>query len=222
MVHMPNMPRILLAATAAVWLGSAQAHQDEDHVPADAGTPSDTGQAATTAITDPSAMPFPVDLGGSFSLVDHNGLRRTDKDFRGDYMLVFFGYVNCQSMCTVALHRIAKAVDKLGDDAKRLQAVMITVDPENDTPEVMRAELAKLHPRLLGLTGSADELAEAYDAYRIKPGAVGADAHGNTVINHTSYAYLTGPKGKMLTLLPPILGPERMAEILAKYMSAEG
>ncbi len=191
---------------------TSYAHQGEDH----------TGNGVTNLDTSSgkaSFNPFPVKLGGSFNLIDHNGVARSELDFPGKYLLVFFGYANCKSMCTVGLRRMGEAIDALGDGGKDIQPVMITVDPANDTPEVMKKALPEIHPNLLGLTGSANALAQAYDAYKIKPGEVGPDADGDMVIDHTSYIYLMGPNGEFLTLIPPIIGGERMGEIIANYMA---
>ncbi|MEE8285144.1 MAG: SCO family protein [Gammaproteobacteria bacterium] len=167
-------------------------------------------------------LAFSLDVGGAFRLVDHNGVPRSDQDFYGRYLLVFFGYANCRSMCPVGLRRMAQAVDKLGETADAVQPVMITVDPDNDTPAVMRRELAKIQSRLLGLTGSQEALDAVYRAYRLKPEHVGTDLAGNTVISHSSYIYLMAPDGTLATLIPPILSPRRMSEIIATYIAGEG
>ena len=176
-----------------------------------------TNLDADSVATIPDA--FPVNLGGPFELIDHNGALRTDRDFPGQYLLVFFGYANCKSMCPVGLRRMTEAIEHLGEIGNAIQPLMITVDPDNDTQETMRAALPKIHPRLLGLTGSAQALAQAYDAYKIGPSNVGADPEGDMVVNHTSYIYLVGPDGKFLTLIPPIIASERMGEIILKYLS---
>jgi protein SCO1/2 len=109
-------------------------------------------------------------------------------------------------------------VDALGAAGKAVQPVMITVDPDHDTPEVLRRELEKIHPRLLGLTGSRQALDIAYRAYRLKPELVGTDLAGNTVVSHSSYIYLMERDGTLATLFPPILSPQRMSEIIASYL----
>ncbi|MDH3376947.1 MAG: SCO family protein [Gammaproteobacteria bacterium] len=162
---------------------------------------------------------FPVNLGGPFKLIDHHGATRTDHDFPGQYLLIFFGYANCKSMCMVGLRRMTEAIEHLGKKGDAIQPLMITVDPDNDTQQTMREALPKIHPRLLGLTGSSQALAQAYDAYKMKPRSIGLDPEGDTVVNHTSYIYLVGLDGKFLTLIPPIIASERIAEIILKYLS---
>lgn len=187
-------------------------------------TPAVAHQSGGVTTLNPDAVAtlpdaFPVKLGGPFELIDHHGATRTDRDFPGQYLLVFFGYANCKSMCTVGLRRMTEAIEHLGESGNSIQPLMITVDPDNDTQEVMRQALPKIHPRLLGLTGSQEALAQAYSAYKIKPNNVGVDSEGDMVINHTSYIYLVGPDGAFLTLIPPILASERMGEIILKYLS---
>jgi protein SCO1/2 len=205
-------PGIVLAAALFSWAGSPAAHQGEDHTGNDVVTV-DTQSKLTLPET------FPVDLSGPFNLIDHNGVPRSERDFEGKHLLIFFGYAHCKSMCTVGLRRIGEALDSLGDTGKDIQPIMITVDPDNDTQEVMKQALAEIHPRLLGLTGSKDALAQAYRAFHIKPTEVGEDPEGDMVINHTSYVYLMSPHGEFLTLMPPILSGERMGEIIANYIS---
>ena len=95
---------------------------------------------------------------------------------------------------------------------------MITVDPRRDTVATMGPALAKFHPRLRGLTGSDKALAAARAAFQVDTAEVLTDADGNPVYSHGSFIYLIGADGKVRTVLPPILGPERMAEIIASYL----
>ena len=164
------------------------------------------------------ADPFPVQLGGPFDLIDHNGDRRTEKDFLGRHLLVFFGYANCPGICSAALPSMAAAVDGLGDAGEQVQPVLITVDPEWDTPEEMRRVLSEIHPRILGLTGEEEDLAAVREAYQIEFSKVGDDIFGKPIYSHGGYVYLMGPDGTLETILPPILSAEAMAEIIRGYI----
>lgn len=164
-------------------------------------------------------MPFPVQLGGPFDLVDHFGNRRTEKDFLGRHLLVFFGYANCPGICSAALPSMAKAVDTLGDAADSVQPVLVTVDPEWDTPDEMRRVLSELHPRILGLTGDEEALAAVREAYQITFSKVGDDIFGKPIYSHGGYVYLMGPDGELEAVIPPILSPEQMAAIIRDYVS---
>lgn len=162
--------------------------------------------------------PFGSKIGGSFELVDHHGQDVTDEDFHGRHLLVFFGYANCPGICSAALPLMGQAIDELGDEADKLQPVLITVDPKWDTPPEMKRALANIHPRLLGLTGTMDQLTKAHDAYQVKFELLGEDWNGDPMYSHGSYIYLMGPDGEFQTLVPPILAPEKLAEIIQSYL----
>ena len=160
---------------------------------------------------------FPVDIRAEFALTDHTGRAVTQADFAGRHTAVFFGYANCKAICAVALPRLGQALDLLGPDGMDLTPLVITVDPDFDTVETMGPALAKWHPRLVGLTGSEDALAAARTAFQVEREKI-FDGPEGPVYAHGSFIYLIGPDGKVDTLLPPILGPERMAEIIRSYL----
>ena len=135
-------------------------------------------------------------IGGPFHLVDQNGQPRSDADFRGQYLLVFFGYTNCPDVCPTTLQTITTAMDKLGSDAAKVTPIFITVDPDRDTADVLKAYASNFHPRLVALTGSAAEIAAAAKAYRIYYAKVGEGADYS--MDHSSIVYLMGPDGKYL------------------------
>ena len=164
--------------------------------------------------------PFPADIGGSFALIDQTGKAVTDADFRGRYMLIFFGYAECDSICPVGLKRMAEAMDLLGAPGEQVQPILITVDPENDTPEVLAAFVTTIHPRLIGLTGDADAIAATMKSYKVSAKLLGQSWKGTPVISHGSYIYLMGPEGQLLTVLPPVLSSEAMAGIISRYLSS--
>ncbi len=206
----------VLAISALSW--NVLAHDLAQHaVPAPESASLIEESSALTA----GADDFPVNVGGEFELIDQYGKPRSSADYQGEHLLVFFGYLSCPFMCSQTLRSMAAALDTLGDKAERLNAVMITVDPENDTPEHLSAKMPKIHPRMMGLTGSAEQLERAYDAFRIEPKAVEAEWNGTAVISHASYIYLMGPDGRFRTLMPPILPPDTMAEIIGRYLESK-
>ena len=180
-------------------------------------TPAEAAHAAAS----PSATPFPVEISARFRLTDQTGREVTQADFAGRPMAIFFGYANCEAICSVALPRLAQALDllgeSLGEKAAELAPILITVDPARDTVEAIGPALARWHPRLIGLTGSEAALAEARAAFQVEAKKV-FDGPEGPVYAHGSFIYLVGPDGRVLTLLPPILGPERMAEVIAGYL----
>ncbi len=160
--------------------------------------------------------PLPFDVGGSFSLIDQRGETRTEDSFE-EPALLFFGYAQCQSICTVALPRMAETVDLLAEQGIKVQPVLVTVDPARDTPESLIKAAPSIHPRLVALTGSEDNLAAARKAFRVESELIGEDIEG-PLYAHGSFVYLLDAQGEVLTLLPPVLGAERMAEIAESYL----
>jgi protein SCO1/2 len=170
------------------------------------------------AVAQGPAAPFPFEIGGPFQLTDHRGREVSDEDFRGSYLLVFFGYTNCERICPVGLKNMVDALDLLGAAGAGVQPLLITVDPARDTVEVLAAYVAKIHPRLIGLTGTPEQLAAAAKAYRVESEEVGKSWKGEPVIAHGSYITLMGPEGRFATLLPPVLEPTAMARTIRKYL----
>lgn len=202
--------RLAFGLVLALAPGAAPAHDP---------APDKPGQAAseTQAPAAPSAA-FPFRIGGPFQLVDHTGQPVSDRDFHGSHLLVFFGYASCKSICPVALPAMAEALEILGADGAHIQPLFITVDPENDTPEVLAAFAVKIHPRLIGLTGSPEALHTVAKAYRTESKKVGQAWTGGPVFSHGSYIYLMAPDGAFATLLPPVMDPRTMASTIARYL----
>jgi protein SCO1/2 len=166
----------------------------------------------------PNTPGFPNIRGGDFRLLDGQGRVRTAKDPAGRPQLLFFGYATCQAICSVALPRIAEATDELERRGVAVTPVMITVDPARDTVETLEPVLRKHHPRFVGLTGSDAALAEAYGAFQVDRKVVFTHPDHGDIYAHGSYIYLLGADGRFLTLLPPVLGPERIAEVVKGYL----
>lgn len=188
---------------------AAAAHEDHRHA--------DAGQAAAAPLPETAGAPLPFEA--RFDLVDHRGRDVTARDFRGDYLLVFFGYANCEGICPVALPRMAAALDRLGPEAGRVQPLFVTVDPARDTPAALARKLPAIHPRLLGLTGTDRALTAARRAFGLRAEPVAEMPDGSPIYGHGSYIYLVGPAGGVLTLLPPVLDAERMAAIVRGYLT---
>ena len=107
------------------------------------------------------AKKFPALFGGSFTLIDHEGRKRTDRDFSGRFVLIYFGYTYCPDICPTGLQTLSTALDLLGERAEKIQPLFVSVDPERDTPEMLKSYVVNFHPRLLGLTGSEQQVREA-------------------------------------------------------------
>ncbi len=162
---------------------------------------------------------LPIDVGGDFELLNHHGNTITNSDYLGKHMLVFFGYTQCKNMCSLTLRRIGGALELLGSDLEQLTPLMITVDPEQDTPEVLATELEKYHSSIIGLTGTKDQLQAAYKAYKQAPNQLQDDWQGDATVSHRSYVFLMDAAGQLQTFFPPILNPQSMANILKKYIN---
>ncbi|WGH77735.1 SCO family protein [Jannaschia ovalis] len=176
--------------------------------------------AAAQQATVEAALPdtaFPTDFGGEYALVDHHGQPRDHTDPDGRIQLIFFGYANCQAICTVALPIMAEMTAALAANGIAVAPLVITVDPARDTVETMGPALARHAPGLTGLTGSEAELARARAAFHVERTALFEEPLGGTVYAHGSHIFVMDGDGGFLTLLPPILSTERMVEIVAGY-----
>jgi protein SCO1/2 len=160
-------------------------------------------------------------MGGPFTLTDQNGRRVSDRDFAGKYRLIYFGYSFCPDVCPVDMRVIGAGLRRFeANDAGRaatVQPIFITVDPERDTPAVLRQYVAAFHPRMIGLTGSAAEIAGVAGRYRINYERGSGSAAGY-LMNHTRNAILYGPDGDPLAIIPHDQGPEGVAAELGRWV----
>lgn len=159
-------------------------------------------------------------IGGPFSLIGTDGKRVTDKDFRGKLMLVFFGYTHCPDVCPTELQNMAEALDKLGPDANQVAPIFISVDPARDTPEALAAYVKNFGPRIIGLTGSADDIASAAKAYRVYFSSAEGGA-GNYTVDHSAFVYLMDREGNYLTHFMFNSPPETVAAAIKKHISGD-
>jgi cytochrome oxidase Cu insertion factor (SCO1/SenC/PrrC family) len=153
-------------------------------------------------------------IGGPFDLTDQNGTRRTDADFRGKLMLVYFGFTYCPDVCPTDLLQIALAVDQLGEPGEMVQPVFITVDPERDTPEHLKQYMALFHPRFVGLTGDAMAIGAAARAYRVYHKKIEWSDRSDYTVDHSAFIYLMGRDGEYLGFFPPGASAERLVETI--------
>jgi protein SCO1/2 len=162
-----------------------------------------------------------VPVGGPFSLTDTLGARKSLAEFRGKIVLLYFGYTYCPDVCPTDLSAMSAAIRSLGASGDRVQPIFITVDPERDTPEVLRSYAAAFDPRLIALRGSEAEtrsVATAYKAYYERVPIPGRPY----LVNHTAFVYLLGRDGKFLAFFPPGTSAERMAATIREVMELEG
>lgn len=161
-------------------------------------------------------------LGGAFSLTDQNGRRVTRQSWPGKYQLVYFGYTYCPDVCPVDMRVLGAGLRRLEErDATagaKVQPIFVSVDPARDTPPVLREYVANFHPRLVGLTGTPDELAgmaRAYGSYfQRREGAT----PGAYLMDHSRNAVLYSPEGAPLAMIPYDQGPDAAAGELARWV----
>jgi cytochrome oxidase Cu insertion factor (SCO1/SenC/PrrC family) len=155
-----------------------------------------------------------ADIGGPFVLTDQDGRTRTDKDFHGRSLLVYFGYSTCPDVCPTTLALMSDAVSKLGPDAKRITPIFITIDPDRDTPRTLRAYLHAFGPQFVGLTGDAAAIKKVADEYHVyyKKQAL---AGGGYAMDHSSVIFLMGRDGKFVGYWDDTaIGPDKLADEL--------
>ena len=157
-------------------------------------------------------------IGGPFDLIDQNGRRRTDAEFRGKLVILYFGYTYCPDVCPTDLMAISSAVRLLGPAGNNVQPIFITVDPQRDTVERLRGYVSAFHPRLIGLTGSEHDIRTLALAYKVYYAKIAAEPGEPYAIYHTGFVYLVGRDGKYLGFFPPGTPPDRMVEIVRQHL----
>ena len=160
-------------------------------------------------------------IGGPFDLVDQDGNRVSDRDLRGRWLIVYFGYTHCPDACPTALNNIALAVQRLGGPLRAaIRPVFITIDPARDTPRVMKDYVASFDAPILALTGTAAQVARAAKAYRVYY-AERAEPGGDYSLDHTSVIYLVDPKGRFAGSLDGAAAPGPLAERLKQLIGED-
>jgi protein SCO1/2 len=160
-------------------------------------------------------------IGGPFSLVDQTGKTVTDKDFRGRYMLVFFGFTHCPDVCPAELQVMADALGQLGPKASKIVPVFISLDPERDRPEAVGAYVKNFGTNFVGLTGSPEAIAAAAKAYRVSFSKFEyKDSNGQSgySIDHSTLLYLMDKNGEYITHFSYGTPAAKMAETLRRYL----
>ncbi|MBW6396533.1 SCO family protein [Roseomonas sp. HJA6] len=161
-----------------------------------------------------------VALGGPFTLVDQTGRTVTERDFAGKPLLVYFGFTYCPDVCPTELGTIAAALDAMGPAGERVTPVFISIDPERDTPAAMADYVSRFHPRMVGLTGSAEQVAQAARAYRVYYAKVQPRDSTDYLMDHSSFIYFVGPDGRVRSLFRPETTPEAIAAAVNAQLRA--
>ena len=156
-------------------------------------------------------------IGGPFQLIDQNGKTFTDADLKGKWSLVYFGYTHCPDACPTALNDISIALSQLGPKRDAVRPVFITVDPERDTPESLKAYVTSFDAPILALTGTAEQVAKAAKGYRVYY-AKHPEAGGDYSMDHSSVIYVMDPQGRFTASFTHESAPEQISERLKKLI----
>ena len=151
-------------------------------------------------------------VGGPFTLTDQAGRPVRDGDFRGRYMLIYFGYTFCPDVCPTTLAVMGQALGQMGGD-RRIVPVFVTVDPARDTPRVMKAYVRAFGPDFVGLTGSAAAIRAVEKEYKVYAAKTPLDG-GGYAMNHSSVIYLVGPDGKLVRFFDGVVSADELAKDL--------
>ncbi len=165
----------------------------------------------------PAPIAMPSAVGGPFNLVDQNDKPITDQDMKGRPFLVFFGFTHCPDVCPTTLFEVSEILRAAGPAAKDARALFITVDPERDTPKVLKDYLASFDPRVVGVTGDSEAIASVIKAYRVYAKKVPTDGGGYTM-DHTAIVYLMDKDGRFVAPFKMKRRPEEAAEDLKRYL----
>lgn len=163
-----------------------------------------------------------ADIGGPFELVNKDEETVRWSDFAGQYRIVYFGFAYCPDICPTDVQRMTRGLRMFAEDnpqlAEQIQPIFITIDPERDTPEVVGEFASAFSDRLIGLTGSEEQVASAADAFRVYYQRGADQPGGGYLMDHSNLTYLFGPEGEPLATLPTDKGPEAVAAELEKWV----
>jgi protein SCO1/2 len=161
-------------------------------------------------------------VGGPFTLVADSGTVVTERSFPGKYLAMYFGYTHCEDVCPATLTTLAAALARLGRKADRVQPLFITVDPQRDTPAVLRRFVANFSPNLVGLTGTETELHRVDQAFHVVSGMPApALRQASYAVDHSSVIYLLAPDGRFIAPIPADASDMVMAQAIARYVKPE-
>ncbi len=161
-------------------------------------------------------------IGGDFTLTGKDGKPVRYADFNGKYRIVYFGYTFCPDVCPLDLQNIAQGLQLFAkaqaDAAAKIQPIFITIDPARDTPEIMGKYAANFGPGMIGLTGSSEQIAAVAKQWAVFYGKRDGNGPNNYLMDHSRAAYLMGPKGEPIALLPAEKDAKAVAAELAKWV----
>ena len=155
-----------------------------------------------------------------FSLLAHDGAEFTERNLAGRHVLLYFGYTNCPDVCPIGLYALRTVLNELGDLAKQVLPVFVTLDPQRDSGEVMAAYVRSFHPDIIGVTGEASEVARAAKAFNVVFSLGKPDQDGNYPVSHSVFTYFVAPSGKVLRTFPHGVDPVLAADIIRNQLQS--
>jgi protein SCO1 len=161
-----------------------------------------------------------ADYAKDFSLTDQNGKLRTLQDFRGKAVIVFFGFTQCPDVCPTTLAEIVQARKLLGADGEKVQAIFVTVDPERDTADVLKAYMANFDPGFVALRGSPEQLAAMAKDFKVYYKKVPGKTAGSYTMDHSAASYIYDPQGRLRLYTRYGSGPQALADDLKLLLKA--
>ena len=177
--------------------------------------------AGLLAACSPEALKFKsIDITGAdyvkgFALADHNGVQRSLADFKGKAVVVFFGFTQCPDVCPTALADLAEVKRLLGPQGDKLQGIFVSVDPERDTPEVLKAYMTNFDPSFLALRPSMDQLPEVAKGFKVFYKKVEGPTLTSYTIEHSAGSYVFDPQGRVRLYTRQAVGAQGLAEDIA-------
>lgn len=158
-------------------------------------------------------------LGGDFTLTAHDGSTFALSELRDKIVVLSFGYTSCPDVCPTALTTMSATLHDLGEDAKRVQGVFVSLDPDRDIPERLAEYVRFFHPDLVGVTGTKEQLRRVADAYRVRYDFVGKGDRANYALDHSANMYLIGKDGKLKRILPHGLPARALTDSIVTLFS---
>ncbi|RTM14178.1 MAG: SCO family protein [Bradyrhizobiaceae bacterium] len=159
-------------------------------------------------------------IGGPFTLVATDGQTVTDRTYRGKWLLIYFGYTSCPDACPTALNSMSVALEQLGSRADELQPLFVTIDPQRDSRDVVANYLTSFDSRIVGLTGSGDQIASMIKTYRLYVSREKPDSDGKDYsVSHSSFLYLMDPQGAFVSAIHSEATGDEIATRLRKEMA---
>jgi len=195
-----------LAALAGIWAWSVLAPRDP---------------GASQASLGGATLPPGVVLGGPFELVDHDGRTVTERSYGDTWRLMFFGFTHCPDVCPTELQKFAEVLDRLGSRSARVTPLFVSVDPERDTPDELKRYVAQFDPRIVGLTGTQQQVSTVLRSFRVYASRVPVDG-GSYTMDHSAFVYLMRPDGSFGALFSPDMPVDRIATALAGRLAEGG